>query len=222
MRRMLVRLTVDGQDIGHIDAIAIHQHTPHHVARDGTICVNSLDPVLMEIDVTRGMGPPPIWLSDEALKIAGYPPRQEMANIATVDILKYKADLDAANAKAATVDAMNQQYVDQLDKAQKLHELLAEVHPLLKESALGECGDPEQDAYERDLLERVEQMLGIETPEADPAFTAWLAEVDAELVKLGFEGSYTKMTGAECWREMFTDGMSPKDAAREEIAAGDE
>ncbi len=55
-------------------------------------------------------------------------------------------------------------------------------------------------------------------------FEQWKAELAVELGKTfggGLAGGqdYIKGTGDECWREMFDDGLSPKQAASEEAYA---
>ena len=56
-------------------------------------------------------------------------------------------------------------------------------------------------------------------------FDQWKSELAKELGKVfGFsldEGErYIAATGEDCWRESFDDGLSPKEAAGEEVNAG--
>lgn len=58
-------------------------------------------------------------------------------------------------------------------------------------------------------------------------FDEWKAKVAAELARMTFniDGSridgeqYIRDTGDDCWREMFDDGLTPTEAANEEILA---
>ena len=58
-------------------------------------------------------------------------------------------------------------------------------------------------------------------------FEEWKAKVAAELSRMTFtiEGAridgeqYLKDTGDDCWREMFDDGLTPTEAANEEMIA---
>lgn len=54
--------------------------------------------------------------------------------------------------------------------------------------------------------------------EAAPmTFPQWLAALDQEAKRRGYEGeSITQETGEECWRSYYDDGCSPKDAMDEE------
>ncbi len=49
-------------------------------------------------------------------------------------------------------------------------------------------------------------------------FENWKTELTAELGRVfATDGAdYIRQTGEDCWREMFEDGLSPADAAREE------
>jgi hypothetical protein len=49
-------------------------------------------------------------------------------------------------------------------------------------------------------------------------FENWKTELAAELGRVfAMDGAaYIRETGDDCWREMFDDGLSPADAAREE------
>lgn len=52
----------------------------------------------------------------------------------------------------------------------------------------------------------------------------WLKQLAVELGKdFGCDGAdYIRQTGEECWREMFDDGLSPSEAADEEVRAAAE
>ena len=55
-------------------------------------------------------------------------------------------------------------------------------------------------------------------------FEEWLAAIDALSDAEGARSedgrSYTEMTGRDCWRDAFDDGLSPQDAWSEEKLAG--
>lgn len=68
--------------------------------------------------------------------------------------------LSGLATKAATADNINAAYVEQLEKAQRLEGLLDDAYSILQDAALAESGEPEQDAYEREVLERVKLELG--------------------------------------------------------------
>lgn len=55
-------------------------------------------------------------------------------------------------------------------------------------------------------------------------FNEWLASVDvladAEGARCSDGRSYTEMTGRECWREAYDDGVTPQAAWSEEKLAG--
>jgi hypothetical protein len=52
-------------------------------------------------------------------------------------------------------------------------------------------------------------------------FEDWLAAVDALADENGGSfPSYTQMTGVECWREAYDDGLTPDEAWSEEMWAG--
>lgn len=56
------------------------------------------------------------------------------------------------------------------------------------------------------------------------SFDEWLAAIDTLADAEGARGkdgrSYTQMTGRDCWKEGFDDGLSPDDAWSEEKFAG--
>ena len=52
-------------------------------------------------------------------------------------------------------------------------------------------------------------------------FEEWIAALDAEARRIGYgSGSYSGMTGLDCWRDAYDDGMTPTDALAEDIIAG--
>ena len=57
----------------------------------------------------------------------------------------------------------------------------------------------------------------------DEAFAKWLGEVDklaaAQAVWVDATKSYVSMTGEDCWREMYDDGLTPDEAWGEEMDA---
>lgn len=55
-------------------------------------------------------------------------------------------------------------------------------------------------------------------------FEEWKIELEAELSRVfAMDGAeYVRQTGEECWREMFNEGLSPKEAVSEEASAAAE
>jgi len=48
-------------------------------------------------------------------------------------------------------------------------------------------------------------------------FDEWLVQLKAELTRLFGDGEeYVRQTGLDCWKEMFDEGLSAKEAAHEE------
>lgn len=50
-------------------------------------------------------------------------------------------------------------------------------------------------------------------------FDEWLTALAVEFERIGWGISYVERTGAECWREMYDDGLTPVDAVSEEMSA---
>lgn len=59
-------------------------------------------------------------------------------------------------------------------------------------------------------------METVETREDGLTFADFLKGVDEDMQKHGHEGSYTGMTGHECWLEAYRDGDTPQEAAAED------
>lgn len=50
------------------------------------------------------------------------------------------------------------------------------------------------------------------SPPKRPKFEAWLTEIDQLAITDGYEGSYTKTTGADCWSDAFRMGETATSA----------